>query len=225
MAINCIVVEDEPLALERTVSYIKKLPALHLVASFDNTVDALGFLQTHTPGIIFLDINLGELSGIQLLESIRINSAVIITTAYPEFALKGYDLNVTDYLLKPFTFERFLQAVDKVQQAAIKPAVPDFIFVKTAQHLEKILFDEVLYIEGRRDYRKIHTTNKKIMTLQTFTGFERELPDNVICRVHKSYMVALNKIDKVEKDRIYIGDMMIPVSETYKQGFLRLLGR
>jgi len=228
MPINCIVVEDEPLALNRTVSYIKKLPALHLSATFDNALDAFSFLQSNTPAIIFLDINLGELSGIQLLESIRIKSSVIITTAYPDFALKGYDLNVTDYLLKPFSFERFLQAVDKVQQLALAkqpPVANDFFFVKTENRLEKIFFNDVLFIEGRRDYRRIHTNTKKIMTLQTFVELEKEIPAAVICRVHKSYMVAINKIDTLEKDRIHIQKMVIPVSETYKQQFLKIIGR
>ena len=226
--INCIVVEDEPLALERTVSYIKKIPALHLSASFDNAMDAFSFLQANTPGIIFLDINLGEISGIQLLESMRIKSNVIITTAYPDFALKGYDLDVTDYLLKPFSFERFLQAVDKVQQATLSiesTAAKNFFFVKTAHRLEKIFFDDVLYIEGRRDYRMIHTLSKKIMTLQTFIELEKEIPATIICRVHKSYMVAINKIDTVEKDCIHIQNTVIPVSETYKQQFLQAIGK
>lgn len=228
MKINCIVVEDEPLAMERVVGYIKKFTVLNLVATFDNALDAFGFLKTNAVDLIFLDINLGELSGIQLIESIHIKSDVIITTAYPDFALKGYELNVTDYLLKPFTFDRFLQAVDKVQQNFSKKepqADNNFFFVKTETRLEKIFFDDVLYIEGMRDYRKIHTTRKKIMTLQTFTEFEKELPENLICRVHKSYMVAIQKIDSVEKDRIYIQDMVIPVSETYRQQFYQLIGQ
>jgi len=228
MKINCIVVEDEPLAMERVVGYIKKFTVLNLVSTFDNALDAFGFLKTNAVDLIFLDINLGELSGIQLIESIHIKSDVIITTAYPDFALKGYELNVTDYLLKPFTFDRFLQAVDKVQQNFSKKepqADNNFFFVKTETRLEKIFFDDVLYIEGMRDYRKIHTTRKKIMTLQTFTEFEKELPENLICRVHKSYMVAIQKIDSVEKDRIYIQDMVIPVSETYRQQFYQLIGQ
>ena len=157
MKIKCIVVEDEPLAMERTLSYVQKIPVLELVNSFDNAMDAYTFLQKEQVDLIFLDINLGELSGIQLLESTKISSHVIITTAYPEFALKGYDLNVTDYLLKPFLFDRFFQAVDKViQQAAQKrtvaPTPKEFIFVKTEHRLEKILLNEILYIEGMRDY-------------------------------------------------------------------------
>jgi two-component system, LytTR family, response regulator len=228
MKINCIVVEDEPLALERTVGYIKKVPALHLAATFDNALDAFSFLQSNTPGIIFLDINLGEVSGIQLLESIRIKSNVIITTAYPDFALKGYDLNVTDYLLKPFSFERFLQAVDKVQQSVLPNELTspkNFVFIKTESRLEKIFFADILFIEGMRDYRRIHTLQKKIMTLQTFGELEKEIPPAIICRVHKSYMVAIDKIDAVEKDRIHIQQTVIPVSETYKQLFFQIIGK
>jgi two-component system, LytTR family, response regulator len=223
MKIKCIVIEDEPLAMERTVSYVRKLPVLELVSTFDNALDAFGFLKNNIIDLIFLDINLGELSGIQLLESINISSDVIITTAYPDFALKSYELNVTDYLLKPFVFDRFLQAVDKVAKKG-SAEIKTFFFVKTENRLEKIFFDEVLYIEGMRDYRKIHTVNKKIMTLQTFAEFEKEIPLNIICRVHKSYMVAINKIDSVEKDRIYIQNAVIPVSETYKQQFLKVIG-
>jgi two-component system, LytTR family, response regulator len=225
--ISCIVVEDEPLAMERTVSYIQKLPLLDLVETFDNAPDAFGFLKTNTVDLIFMDINLGELSGIQLLESISINCYVIITTAYPDFALKGYELNVTDYLLKPFSFERFLQAVDKVRQTVAQKETGNpetYFFVKTENRLEKIFFRDVLYIEGMRDYRKIHTKQKKIMTLQTFTEFEKDMPPNIICRVHRSYMVAINKIETIEKDRIHIQNIVIPVSETYKQQFLQAIG-
>ncbi len=213
--------------MERTISYIQKLPVLSLVSSFDNALDAFSFLKTNNVDLIFLDINLGELSGIQLLESIHVTSDVIITTAYPDHALKGYELNITDYLLKPFGFERFLKAIDKVQQSLTQKgsAVPKtFFFVKTENRFEKILFTDVLYIEGMRDYRKIHTTKKKIMTLQTFADLEKEIPPSIMCRVHKSYMVAIDKIDAVEKDRIYIQEIVIPISETYKQHFLQVIG-
>lgn len=226
MKINCIVIEDEPLAMERMVDYIRKLPMLNLVSTFDNALDAINTLKTGETDLVFLDINLGNFSGIQLLESVQIRSHIVITTAYPDYALKGYDLNVTDYLLKPFLFERFVQAVDKVHQAMLNNGPvfeQDFFFVKTETRLEKIPFSELCFIEGMRDYRKIHTVKKKIMTLQTFTEFEKELPANIVCRVHKSYMVALHKIDSVEKDRIYIRDTVIPVSETYRKQFYQLL--
>jgi len=229
MNLNCIIVEDEPLALERTRSYVQKLPYLNLLATFDNATDALIFLSSNTVDLIFLDINMGEFSGIQLLETADIKAAVIITTAYDEYALKGFDLHVTDYLLKPFTFARFLQAVDRVVQAnptkAEQSGDKKFMFVKTEYRLEKLLLEDVLYIEGMRDYRRIHTPHKKIMTLQTFRHFEEEIPSALICRVHKSYMVAINKIDSVERDRIRIKDALIPISETYKKQFFELINR
>lgn len=227
MEIPCIIVEDEPLALERTMNYVQKLPFLHLKASFDNSVDALVFLQSNQIDLIFLDINLGELSGIRLLETSHISSQVIITTAYPDYAIKGFDLSVTDYLLKPFPFERFVQAVEKVRNNLEKTeALPDkkFIFVKTEYRLEKVMLDEILYIEGMRDYRCIYTLSKRIMTLQTFGDLEREIPSHLICRVHKSYMVAIDKIESIEKEVIKIGEKYVPVSETYKKGFWKVIG-
>ncbi len=222
MKINCIIVEDEPLALERTKSYVQKLPFLNLLNTFDNGMDALVFLQSNTVDLVFLDINMGGLSGIQLLETSIVKSQVIITTAYHEYALKGYEFNVADYLLKPFTFERFVQAVAKAQDNLVKKISTEekkFIFIKTEYRLEKIVLSDVIYIEGMRDYRKIHTIDKKIMTLQTFKELEQEIPAHIICRVHKSYMVAIDKIDSIEKDVIRIKDVEIPISETYKKFF------
>ncbi len=219
---NCIIIEDEPLALERTKFFVEKIPFLHLSATFDNALMGLAYLKTNKVDILFLDINMDELTGVELLESSKIDSQVIITTAYQEYALKGYELNVTDYLLKPFTFHRFLQAVNKAQANLIqqKTATPtEFIFVKTENRLEKILFSEVLYIEGMRDYRRIHTTSKSIMTLQNFKELEQLIPASIICRVHKSYMVALHKIEAIERNRIKLGNQLIPISDTYKALF------
>src|SRR5215208_6731698 len=140
MKINCIIVEDEPLALERTAEFVGKIPFLNLRATFDNALDALAFLKTSRVDLIFLDINLGEVSGIQLLETSAVKAQVILTTAYQEYALKGFDLKVTDYLLKPFTFERFIQAVDRAASGLPKKqavAALNFIFVKTENRLEK----------------------------------------------------------------------------------------
>lgn len=226
--INCIIVEDEPLAQERTKSYVQKLPFLNLLATFDNGIDAIPFLRSNDVALLFLDINMGELSGIQLLEAVNIKSEVIITSAYDEYALKGFELNVTDYLLKPFTFERFLQAVDRAQKNIAQkedPRQKQFIFVKTEYRLEKLMLNELLYIEGMRDYRRIHTGSKRIMTLQTFKDFEQEISSDILCRVHKSFMVALDKIDSIERDRIRIGDTLIPISETYRKEFFMKINR
>jgi two-component system, LytTR family, response regulator len=227
MQITCIIIEDEPLAMERTKSYLSKLPFLTLLSSFDNGIEAIPFLKTNKVDLIFLDINMGGLSGIQLLETIHISSQVIITTAYHEYAIKGFELNVTDYLLKPYTFERFLQAVDRAQANLTKQEVKtgkNYIFIKTEYRLEKLFLNELLYIEGMKDYRRIHTTtSKRIMTLQTFKDFEQEILSSVLCRVHKSYMVAIDKIDSVERDRIKIKDMLFPISETYRKAFFDLI--
>ena len=228
MQIDCIIIEDEPLAQERLKGYIQKLSYLRLLAVFDSGLEALTFLQTHAVDLIFLDINMGDFSGIQLLESIRPDGQVVISTAYHEYALKGFDLNVTDYLLKPYTFERWLQAVDKAinnkAKAPPNPA-PKFIFVKTEYRLEKLPLDELLYIEGMRDYRRIITLTKQILTLETFGELEQRLPPGIACRVHKSFMVALDKIDSVERDLIRIGKIEIPVSDTYRKQFMQLLSR
>jgi two-component system, LytTR family, response regulator len=227
MKISCIIVEDEPLAMERTKDYVCRLPLLDLVGTFENGEDAFTFLKANAVDLIFLDINLGALSGINLLESTRIDSHVIVTTAYHEFALKGFELSVTDYLLKPFTFERFIAAVDKVQTRLSKMVLPEkrWIFVKIENRLERIPLDEILYIEGMRDYRRIHTTKKKIMTLQTFTDFEKEISAHIICRIHKSFMVSIDKIETIEKEKVKINGIFIPISATYRQEFLNLLGR
>ena len=224
---SCIIIEDEPLALEKTKDFVHKVPFLTLSATFDNALTGLSYLNNNKADLLFLDIKMDELSGIELLESSKITSQVIITTAYQEYALKGYELQITDYLLKPFTFNRFLQAVNKAQQnlsqrTADKQQV-DFIFVKTENRLEKIMIGDILYIEGMRDYLRIHTSNKKIMTLQSFNELEQLLPAHLVCRVHKSYMIAINKIDAIERGRIKIGDQLIPVSETYKEAFLQLI--
>jgi two-component system, LytTR family, response regulator len=227
MEISCIIVEDEPLALERTRDYLLKLPFLHLLGTFNNATDALIFLQSHSIDLIFLDINLGEISGIRLLETSQIKSQVILTTAYPDYALKGFELNVCDYLLKPFPFERFVQAVDKARHNLSKVETPaadkKFIFVKTEYRLEKVMLDDILYIEGMRDYRCIHTLHKRIMTLQTFGELEQAIPTQILCRVHKSYMVAIAKIESIEKEVIKIGTKYVPISETYRKGFWDLL--
>lgn len=223
MPVNCIIIEDEPLAAERVQEYIQKLSYLDLLGTFENALDAVEFLQAQRVDLIFLDIRLGAFSGIQFLETVSPDAEVILTTAYPEYALKGYELRVADYLLKPFTFDRFVQAVSGVQKRLTQRVQPDkrFIFVKTEYRLEKIALAEVLFIEGMRDYRKIHLMNKSIMTLQTFSELEKEIPSSLVCRVHKSYMVAIDKIDSIERERIRIGNHYIPVSDTYREEFYR----
>jgi two-component system LytT family response regulator len=228
--IDVIIVEDEPLAQERIRGYVAKLVFLRLVGVFDNGVEALAFLQVTPVDLIFLDINLGDFSGIQLLEAMQISAQVVISSAYDEYALKGYELNVTDYLLKPYTFERWVQAVERVRQNwvnrvnRVERSERKFLFIRTEHRLEKLMLDDLLYIEGRRDYRRIQAVGRQIMTLSTFHDLEQAIPQSIACRVHKSYMVAVARIDSVERDVVWIGEAAIPVSETYRKGFLMVIG-
>lgn len=225
MQINCIIVEDEPLAQERLKDYITQIPYLRLTAIFENSLDALVYIKTNPVELVFLDIQLDGITGIQLLESTTLNCQIVITTAYHDYALKGYELNITDYLLKPFSFERFEQAVEKVKINLTKKIGedPTYFFVKTSYKFEKIYYADLLFIEGMRDYRKLYTVSNTILTLQTFKEFEASLPQKLFCRVHKSYMVAIDKIDTIERDEIKIGSHTVYISETYKQSFFERL--
>jgi two-component system LytT family response regulator len=226
MVIDCVVIEDEPLAMIRLKEYIQKVSFLNLLKTFDNGIEAIQFLGTSRTDLIFLDIQMDGFSGIQLLESIQRKQEVIITTAFDRYALKGFDLNVSDYLLKPYTFERFMQAVVKVRDKLGVQKIretPDYVFIKTEYRLEKIFTDKILYIEGVRDYRQIHTIDKKIMTLETFGDLEKKLPENAFCRVHKSFLVSVSKIELVERDRIKINKVLIPISDTYRDNFYKLI--
>jgi two-component system, LytTR family, response regulator len=227
MLIRCIAIDDEPLALSKLEGFIAKVPELKLIRTFDNAIEAVGWLKENHADLIFLDIQMEQLTGIQFLEATESASRIILTTAFDQYAIKGFDLNVTDYLLKPFSFQRFVQAVNKVMEHFSK--LPDdfektedknrFIFIKTEYRLERIDLDDILYIEGMKDYLRVVCTGKKIMTLQSFAKIEESLPADKFCRVHKSFIVAMNKIKSVERGVILIADQRIPVSNTYKDAF------
>lgn len=226
MEINCIIIEDEPLALKRTREFVGQVSYLNLVASFQNAIDAIGFLKEHAVDLIFLDIEMDGLTGIELIESLSCDPQIIITTAYDKYALKGFELNVGDYLLKPFRFDRFLTAVERVYDNLNKEKKEDkrFIFVKTEYRLERIALNDIYFIEGMGDYRNVQTGSKRILTLKTFSEFESELPVNGFCRVHKSYMVSIDKIISIEHNRIKIKETLIPISDSYKDRFFTMIG-
>ncbi len=239
MKINCIVIDDEPLAIAKMESYIEKLPYLNLLKTFDNAIEPLNFLKTNKVDLIFLDIQMERLTGIQFLEVLHQKPNIIMTTAFDSYAIKGFELEVTDYLLKPISFERFVKAVDKVyekinhEQLALVAAgeisqtnpTDDYFFVKTEFRLEKIMFSDILYIEGMGDYLRIVMPNKKIMTLQNFKKMEEVLPEQKFFRVHKSYIIAVEKIENIERNRIKISDKLIPISETFKKPFFAFLDK
>jgi len=232
MTIPCLIVEDEPLAQERLADYVRRLPVLDLRGIVSTAAEALAFTRAHPVRLVFLDVNLGGTSGIELLETARLDAAVVLATAHHEFALRAFDLDVVDYLLKPFTFERFVQAVDRVRAMAAPeqrgtPPLPaadrKLIFVKTEFRLERVRLRDLLYISGEGDYRCLHTVQKRLLTLETFAELERRLPPDLVCRVHKSYMVAIDKIESVERDRITIGSALIPISDSYRDRFYALI--
>jgi DNA-binding LytR/AlgR family response regulator len=238
MKLNCIAVDDEPLALEVMEDYIRKVPFLNLLRVFDNAIEAMEFLRGEKVDLMFLDIQMEELTGIQMLNILKPKPEVIFTTAYDQFALQGYELDVTDYLLKPISFERFVKAVDKVYEKTCKMRVPantqpaevsiynpktDYFFVKSGFKLHKVTFDEILYVEGQGDYLKIVTPRIRIMTLQTFKGVEDILPSSNFLRVHKSYIVAIDKIESVEGNMIRVADAHLPIGESYKKQFQLVL--
>lgn len=239
MKINCIAVDDEPLALEIIKDYCAKVPFLKLVQTFDNAIDTMEYLRNNRVDLILLDIQMEDLTGIQLLNALNVKPFVIMTTAYDNYALQGFDLDVTDYLLKPISFERFFKGINKVydrmqNEANIPEGNPvvtypfeiaekDYFFVKTDTHIEKVTTSEVLYIEGMGDYWRIVTPKKRIMTLMNASGIEDVLPEHKFCRVHRSYFVAIGKIESIERKHIKIADQRIPIGDTYQKNFFDII--
>lgn len=231
MNLKCIIIEDEPLATDKLTGFIEKLPLLELVGSFDNALEAISFLKGNMVDLIFLDIQMNVFNGIQFLETINQKPYVIITSAYDQYALKCYEFSVDDYLLKPYSFERFVKSINNVAEfgsTQLKDKnnnTKDSIFVNTEYRLERIELKKILYIEGMKDYLKVVTSEKNILTLQNFKGIQEILPSDEFVRIHKSFIVALNKIENIERNRIKIGNALIPVSDTYKKGFYNLIDK
>jgi two-component system LytT family response regulator len=233
MTLTCIILEDEPLARSLMETYVGKVPHLQLINSFSDPLLALDYLRENSVDILFSDIQMPEITGITLLKLLKKKPLIILTTAYSEYALEGYELEVFDYLLKPISFERFLKSVEKatarLTTAELKkdndlPTVAansgnEFIFIKDGTKMVKVRLNEIKYIEGLKDYVSIYTTDKKIVSLQTLKSLESQLPQNQFIRVHNSYIIAFDAIDTVDKEKILIGKNYIPISDSYKKAF------
>lgn len=215
--IKCIIIENEPLAVKVLTDYISQVPFLELQGSFKDAILATEFLRDHQPDLIFLDIHLPKLKGMPFLKTLTNPPSIIITTAYHQYAVEGFNLNVTDYLLKPFEFERFLVAVNKVKAARItEPDSKDFVFLNIQKKKVKILFDEILYIESQREYVKIVTTKKVHVTKMSTHEIEDLLPSTLFKRIHRSFIVSIGKIDSYTAEMVEVGGVQIPIGRGYR---------
>lgn len=225
--IRVIIVDDEPLAVNLLADYVTKTPGLEVVLKTTHVLNALHAVQEGKADLLLLDIQMPELNGIQFLKIIRNACKVILTTAYAEYALQGYELDVVDYLVKPVTYDRFHVAIQKAterlqQKPAVpaSPAVADHIFIKTEYRIQKVDLAAILYIEALRDYIALHTTNGKILSLESMKNMEQVLPADQFIRIHKSYIVNKSRIEFLERGKVVINKNYLPVGDTYREKFL-----
>jgi DNA-binding LytR/AlgR family response regulator len=233
MKLACLIVDDEPVARKGLIDYVADINFLHLVAECENSMAAARYLNEQTVDLIFLDINMPKLTGIDFLKSLRNPPMVIFTTAFSEYALEGYSLDIIDYLMKPIPFDRFLKAAQKAcelyqlkhQATADKDHQPDYFFIKCDSKYEKVDFREVLYIESLQNYVIIHTRDKKLITYITLTGLENQLPKDQFLKVHKSFIVSFASIKAIDGSEIFIGDTRIPISRNLKDSVVNKILR
>ena len=230
--LRCIAVDDEPLALGLLADYILKIPFLDLVATCGDAFEAARVLQSTTIDLLFIDIQMPGLTGLQFIQSLQRRPMVIVVTAYKKYAPEGFDLDVVDYLVKPVGLDRFMKACYKAQElhqlrTAGAGATPDFFFVNVDYSLVKVLFADIIWIEGSGDYVKIHlkSTPKPLLVRSSAKTLEAELPGDKFLRIHKSYIVAVTSITAVRKNSIFIGELELPVGETYRDALRQLTGR
>jgi len=230
MNLRCFAIDDEPLALQQMISYIEQTPFLELIGGFKDAVSALEKIHELQPDLLFVDINMPGLNGMDLVRSLNHACMVIFTTAYDQYALEGFRVDAVDYLLKPISYPDFLKAANKalkLHETDSKPVSEilsgndEGLFVKSEYRIVRIRFNEIKYIEGMREYVRIHTTEgKPVMTLLSMKALEDKLPPHQFMRVHRSYIVNLNKINMIERNRIVFDtDVYIPISEQYKEVF------
>ncbi|PKP35698.1 MAG: DNA-binding response regulator [Bacteroidetes bacterium HGW-Bacteroidetes-17] len=225
MFVRCIIVDDEPLALETLESYISDFPGLKLVAKCRDAFETLKVLKQESVELMFLDINMPKLSGISLIKSLENPPLVIFTTAYPQYAVEGFDLDATDYLLKPFSFERFVKAVNKAierlnQTSDNQKSDTDFLLIKSDKRIFKVNLNEIKYIQSNGDYLKVVTIHKVIVSHQTLKKIVEMLPASEFIQIHKSYIVSLKYISFIEGNQVKVGDEFLPIGITFKENLL-----
>ena len=237
--LKCIIIDDEPPALNKVKFFIGKTPFLEFVGSFLKGSDAINYIENNPVDLVFVDMNLGEISGIELVQSLNKKPIIIITTAYDNYAVKGFEICACDYILKPFDFERFLQSSVKAlthyiafsndnvnnsdaYQAIQKVQKLEYLYIKSSHKLLKVKINEILYFKGMRDYILIQTESGKLLILSSFIDLEQMLPEGFL-RIHKSYIIATDKIEMVENRRVKIGKEFIPISNSYYDFFIHYL--
>ncbi|RLD82754.1 MAG: DNA-binding response regulator [Bacteroidetes bacterium] len=231
--IHCIIVDDEPIAREILENHLNKIEAIKIISSCKNAMEAFNVINAHKIDIIFLDINMPEISGLSFAKSINKNIKIIFTTAYREYAVDGFDLKAVDYLLKPISFERLLQAVNKFLNENIPVYTEskneltieksDFIFVRSDRKMIKINFSDINYIESLGDYLKIHLPNKTIITRETISNMEVKLPKKEFIRIHRSFILSIAKIESFTNEFVEVNKKAIPISRSYKKDVLQRL--
>jgi len=219
---RCLIIDDEPAARDILRSYISDTEELELCGECKDALEARNMIKDTKPDLIFLDINMPRLTGIEFLKSLNNPPKVIFTTAYSEYALEGFELDVVDYLLKPFSFERFLKAVGKAQRGSnIESESEEFITIKADGKLYRIGYEEILFAESQGDYLTIHTKEKKLTFYETMKSFLEQLPNSEFIRIHRSFLIAISKVDYVEGNIVKIGVKELPIGQSYKEDFLK----
>jgi DNA-binding LytR/AlgR family response regulator len=225
MILNCVIIDDEPLARKGMKEYVQDIEFLHLLGEFENPIKAMDVLTSGKVHLLLLDIQMPKLTGIDLLKSLTHPPQVILTTAYPQYALDGYELNVLDYLLKPISFDRFLKAVMKAKAhfegVAFAEQADDHFFVKADNKHVRVSYDEVCFVEALQNYVSIHLTNGKLLTYLTLTAMEKQLPTQRFIKVHKSYIVNISKINSIEGNEVIIGNNRIPISRQLRDELMQ----
>ncbi|HEY9001922.1 MAG TPA: LytTR family DNA-binding domain-containing protein [Mucilaginibacter sp.] len=229
--INCLIVDDEPIARQGILEYIDQVEFLHAAAVCKNAIEASSALQNNHIDLVFLDIQMPKITGIDFLKNLSNPPLVIFTTAFPEYAIEGYELNVMDYLLKPISFERFFKAVLKVQAyLSLRlrhevTQVENYFFIKSNQKIEKVLIEDILYVEALSNYVILYTKNKKHIVYMSFKGMESQLPEGLFIKIHKSYIVAVNAIQTIDNNEVILADHILPISKSYRTQVMQRIER
>lgn len=243
MQLKCLIVDDEPLAHQVISNFAESLQSLEIIGNCYNAFQAIDFLNEQKPDLIFLDINMPKLKGLQFLRTLSHPPLVIVTTAYKEYAVDSYDLEVCDYLLKPYSFERFMKAVNRalelkklkqkpenppsIQPASVVPApepMPDTVFLKSDKKVYQVSYQDIIYLESLGSYVKFHLSNQVIITLERLSNYEQSLPANSFVRIHKSYIVNIKKIQVIEGNTVKINALELPVGNVYKSNLKKIIG-